>query len=122
LKNRLTRQTLVPGLGAFMDSMFTAMPILSIANFVSIVVVLYTSIHPWLAEKYPFFDHLWMLYASIVVVSVVSLVLVYRYVLPSLWSWRKSQMEFRSEDSKKLDYIVGWIKRHDEKEEEKIGH
>ena len=104
---KLLKQRNIPMLGAVIDSFVSSMPLMSVINFASIGVILYmTSIQPF-AEKYmpwltlPVFIFIMM--AGVFVLMVI----VYKFVLPSVWTFRGKQMfGHQSSVSDKLDDIV----------------
>ena len=92
MKIGIPKQRVIPGLGEAVDATYTTMPLFSIINFVSILIVLYASSRPWIQEYLPWLG-LGSFAAMLVGVILLGLVLVYLYVLPSLWAFRKRQME-----------------------------
>jgi len=93
----------IPWLGAVTDSLFNALPILSIINFLSVITLLYTNTYEFIHETIP-----WMSFglfvAILLIVTIVGLVLVYVFILLSLWSFRHRQMRMNDMDtSEKLE-------------------
>lgn len=89
------KQHNVPYLGALIDALYTSLPILSIINFLSILTVLYTSVKDYVVEYTPWLTF-WMFLAFLVFLTIATMVLVYKFVLPSVWTFRQKQM-FRYE-------------------------
>lgn len=85
------KQHNVPWLGAIVDSVYTSLPILSILNFVSIQTVLYTTIKENLLPWAPWVTFGWyLLFLS--AFSAALMILVFIFVVPSVWTWRSKQM------------------------------
>ena len=80
---------IIPWLGVIVESLYTSLPILSILNFVSIVTMLYTSTIikyvPWLS--------FWMFITILGMTVLCVMLIVWRFVVPSLWAYRSSQMK-----------------------------
>ena len=89
----------IPWVGVFVESLYNSLPFLSImlavSNFVSIIVLLYTNLKPNL-ERY--FPHITVGIFVVSVLGIVALlviiimVFIYKYVTPSLWTFRNKQM------------------------------
>ena len=88
---RKLKQKTIPWLGAAIDSLYTAMPIMSILNFVSVNAVLYATTKDYLVERLPWitFYH-WI--GLMVVLTLILMTFMYFAVLPSLWNFRAKQM------------------------------
>lgn len=84
----LFKQRNVPWLGAFTESLFTTMPVLSILNFVSIMMVLYTSVRQYLPAWLTF----WWFVGGLTIVTLLLMLAMYLWVLPSIWTFRAKQM------------------------------
>ena len=87
----MLRQKNIPWLGKLVDSLYTALPALSILNFLSVTTVLYTSTREYLIAWIPWLNIYWFLLFLFLIVTC-SLVIVYTLVALSLWSWRSSMM------------------------------
>ena len=121
------KQRNVPKLGAIIDSLYTCLPILSIVNFLSIITVLYNDIKEQLLPWAPWLEF-WHFVATANVAVVVMMVLIYKFVLPSLWTFRNKQMNsFESElvdEVRKLREEIQQLKEtkpEEEKELAKVG-
>jgi len=103
---RFLKQRNIPGLGAIVDSFVSSMPLMSIINFASIGIILYmTSIQPF-AEKYMPWLTLPVFILILMVGTTLLMVMVYKFVLPSVWTFRGKQMfSYDSQVSDKLDCI-----------------
>lgn len=85
------KQKNIPWLGAFLETFFTTLPFLSIVSFLAIIMVLYSEARPYLLQYAPWMT-LWLFLVIIAVVGVFGMWLVYRFVLPSIWTFRGRQM------------------------------
>ena len=104
MKTKLLKQKRIPGLGALVDSLYTSLPVLSIINFLSILTVLYASIKSDLAQWVPWLTF-WVFLVLLCALTATMMVLVYKFVLPSVWTFRQKQMF--SFESEVLDEIKG---------------
>lgn len=112
------RQVNTPWVGALVESLFNTLPfvsiLISVFNFFSIIIVLYSNLKPYLMGYIPnitlplFIGCIAVLLG--VLVSVV-MVLIYKYVNPSLWTFRNKQMnKYESDIMNKLAVIEKEIK------------
>ena len=85
------KQKNIPWIGAFIDSLFTCLPFLGIINFVFISIVLYNSIQPYLLTYIPWVK-LWMFLLLLLFLVIGMMFFIYKFVLPSLWTFRAKQM------------------------------
>ena len=90
------KQYNIPWLGAVTDSLFNALPILSIINFLSVITLLYANTYEFIHEVMPWMTF-WIFVALLSIGTIIGLVLVYMFVLLPLWSFQHSQM--RQEDT-----------------------
>jgi len=105
------KQQNIPGLGAFVEALYMSLPILSVINFVSIAIVLYSDIRPYLLEHLPWVQ-LWMFLLALSSLVFISMLLVYKFVLPSIWTFRGKQMfEHESEVMDSLKRIEGQLNK-----------
>jgi uncharacterized protein YlxW (UPF0749 family) len=88
---RLIKQQNLPWIGAFTESLFSTLPLLSILNFLSIMTVLYTSISQYLIKVLPWLTFGWFV-VILVVITLCAMLGVYLFILPSLWTFRNKQM------------------------------
>lgn len=107
------KQRNIPWVGAFVESLFNSLPFLSILisvfNFLSIIVVLYASIKPYLEIYIPHIKletFIGAVILALLIVVAIVMVVIYKYVTPSLWTFRNKQMnKYDSEVLKKLEEI-----------------
>jgi len=85
------RQRNIPGVGVFIESLFTCLPVLGIINFIFIAIVLYTDIQPYLLACMPWIK-LWIFMLALTFLVGGMMILVYKFVLPSLWAFRGRPM------------------------------
>jgi divalent metal cation (Fe/Co/Zn/Cd) transporter len=116
------KQRNIPWVGAFIESLFNALPFLSILismfNFFSIILVLYSNIKPYMTEYVPNITlPVFIGCVAIVLVFIVItvMIIVYKYVNPSLWTFRNKQMN--QYDSEVLNRLKEIEKRLDVKNE-----
>ena len=109
------KQKNVTWLGILIESLYTALPILSIVNFLAILTVLYANVHPYLQEYAPWL-RFWAFLIILGILTTVSIVLVYKFVVPSLWAFRSKQMfEHESEITNKLNELNRKLEEVDKK-------
>lgn len=100
------RQRHIPGVGAFVESLYTTLPALSIINFLSIITVLYATIKGYLLVWTPWMEF-WMFICILAAVAGIVMTLVWKFVLPSVWIVRgRLLFGFQSDVSDKLDDIL----------------
>ena len=85
------KQRNIPGLGAFMESFFVTLPILGIINFWAIITVLYANVQPYLLQHAPWMN-LWIFVGLLTLIGITGMIIVYKFVLSSVWSFRGKQM------------------------------
>lgn len=89
-KTKMGQRTVI-GLGELYETFITALPVLSAVQFISILAVLYNQYHDWLVG-------IWVgitLLKFILILSgimAVAMVLVYKFLIPSLWTFRGKQL------------------------------
>ena len=110
------KQRKIPMLGEITDVIFTSLPILSVINFVSILTVLYYNVSPFLKEHMAWLNFWWFL-SFLLVGSTIIMLVVYKFVLPSLWTFRSNQMLSGKDDlAARLDTIEKLLKEIKDKE------
>jgi len=114
MQKKAFSQKKIPLLGEITDVIFTSLPILSVINFVSVLTVLYYDVNPYLKEHLPWLNFWWFM-LFLAVASVIIMVLVYKFVLPSLWTFRSSQMLNGNQDLDgrldKIEKMIGEIQK-----------
>ena len=91
VKAPIPRQRNILWLGAMVDSLYTALPLLSVVNFLAIQAVLYTTVAQYIIPIIPWFNFGWFI-SIMVVITVVAMLLVFKFIIPSLWTWRGTQL------------------------------
>ncbi len=88
---RLFKQKNIPWLGAIVDSLYTSLPLLSIINFLSITTVLYATLKEYLLHWAP-----WLTFGMFIgflsLLTILMMVIMYLFILPSIWTFRDKQM------------------------------
>jgi len=107
------KQKNIPWLGAIVDSVYITLPILSAVNFFAILTVLYTNIYPDIQAYAPWMRY-WIFLILVVILSVILMVLVYKFIIPSLWAFRGKQMFMH--ESEITDKLNKLLKKVDELE------
>lgn len=92
LKNHIIKQHNIRPIGVLADAFFTSLPLMSVFNSVSVIIVLYESIKVYLVGNWQWLN-LWMFLVIVIVAGCVMLLLTYLFILKSLWSFRSSQMD-----------------------------
>lgn len=99
LINKVLGQRRVPFLGEIVDSVFTALPALSVYTFASVTVLLYETVKKYFIDWAP-----WMNVGYFILFLGVGfcpiLLFTFKYVIPSVWHFRSTQM---SHLEKKVD-------------------
>jgi hypothetical protein len=93
------KQQNIPWIGVFVESLFNSLPFLSIMltmfNFISIIIVLYTNIKPNImvyAPKITAGVFVCLVLGLVALLVVIIMVVIYKYITPSLWTFRNKQM------------------------------
>jgi len=90
-KRNIFKQRRVPYLGALIDSLYSTLPLMSIYSGITITILLYASVKDYLLSLFPWM-RLWIFVVIILISTLPILLLVYKFIIPSLWSFRSSQM------------------------------
>ena len=85
------KQRNIPWVGAFIESLYNTLPLLSIINFISILAILYASTKDYLLTWVPWIT-LWMFICAAGFLVAILMVLVYKFILPSIWTFRGKQL------------------------------
>jgi len=85
------KQRNIRWLAVLLESLYLVLPILSIINFVSIAIVLYAEIRPWLTVHMPWMQ-LWIFLLIFVGVTVIAMCVAWIVLVPSIWALRGQQM------------------------------
>lgn len=85
------KQRTLPGMGALHDAFTTSLPVLSAVQFLTILTLFYNDLSPHILPLFP-----WMTFTRfIIIVALIMvgvMVLVYKFLLPSIWTFRGKQM------------------------------
>lgn len=85
------KQRKIIGLGELYESFITALPVLSAVQFISVLAVLYNQLQPTLVSIFPWITLIRFL-VVITVIMIGVMVLVYRFLIPSIWTFRGKQL------------------------------
>ncbi len=91
MSNNLFRQQRVRFLGELVDAVFTALPALSIYSGLSVTVILYEAVKSYIQNWLPWMNVFYFL-AGLLVGFTPVVLLTYKYVIPSIWHFRSTQM------------------------------
>jgi len=112
------RQRKIPGIGELYESFITSLPILSAVQFISILAVLYTQLQPSLAGIFPWIT-LFRFLAVLTLIMIGVMILVYRFLIPSIWTFRGKQLYgFESQLMEEIKGLRREIKELKEEKEE----
>jgi len=101
----IIKQRKVIGIGEIYESFITALPLLSAVQFLSILTLLYNDLQPYLVEVWPSISLLKFL-LILSGLMAVAMVLVYRFLIPSIWTFRGKQLYgFESELMEKVEKL-----------------
>ena len=88
---KIPKQRSISWLGALHDAFTTSLPVLSAVQFLTILTLFYNDLSPHILPLFP-----WMTFPIFIIgVAVIMcgvMVLVYKYLLPSIWTFRGKQM------------------------------
>ena len=87
----MSRQRNIPWLGAFTESFYNALPLLTGVNFLLIMAAAYDSVHSFVSPLLPWFNFTWFVVFMISSLAVMT-VLTYKFIVPSLNTFRYGQM------------------------------
>jgi hypothetical protein len=118
MKMRIPKQKSISWLGALHDAFTTSLPILSAVQFLTILTLFYNDLSVHILPMFP-----WMTFPIFIIgvafIMCGVMVLVYKYLLPSIWTFRGKQMYgFESElldEVKKLREEVKALKKEENK-------
>lgn len=111
------KQYNIKWIGPIIDSLYTALPLLSIINFLSILTVLYATTRDYLLTWAPWLTF-WMFVLILALFTLITMGLFYKFVLPSVWTFRQKQMfGFESGLVDRLDKIEKMLCEIKEKSE-----
>ena len=97
------KQSRIPWIGPLAESLLVCLPFLGIINFVFISITLYASVRPYLESSAPWLTF-WMFMLTLVIITLFSMFLIWKFVLSPLWKFRGEQM-FEQEIRNKLNDI-----------------
>jgi len=87
----LLGQKRVKLLGEMIESLFTAIPIIGMFNYVSTTIILWEMIKKYILDRLPWVNIFYfMLLLGLVFIPIV--LVTYKYIIPSVWHFRSTQM------------------------------
>lgn len=114
------KQRNIKGLGAFVESLYTTLPILAVINFISIATILYASVREPLLAYVPWMQ-LWVFLLILVGITGLTMIGIYLFVLPSIWTFRGKQMfGYESHVTDKLNKILQRLEELENKTEDAV--
>ena len=94
--NNMFKQKRIKYLGELVDSIFTAMPALSAFSLASTIIILYEVTKEYILNLLPWMNVLYFMFALAIIFLPILLV-VFKYVIPSVWHFRSTQMSHLDE-------------------------
>ena len=121
MRIKIPKQKSISWLGALHDAFTTSLPVLSAVQFLTILTLFYNDLSPHILPILP-----WITFpifiSGVILIMCGVMVLVYKYLLPSIWTFRGKQMYgFESElldEVKALRKEVGELKEPKKEEED----
>lgn len=89
--NNMFKQKRIKYLGELVDSIFTAMPALSAFSIVSTTIILYEITKQYILNIFPWMNIIYFIVALVIIFMPILLV-VFKWVIPSVWHFRSTQM------------------------------
>ena len=103
------KQRRIPYLGELVDSVFTAMPALSLVSLMSTMIILYEVTKKYLKDIAPWLN-IFYFFGALIVIFIPILLVVYKFILPSVWNFRAtlmSHLDDKVDDiNEKLDKLL----------------
>lgn len=99
--NKIFKQRRVKFLGEVIDTIFTAMPVLSAYAVVSTTIVMYELVKQYILNVFPWMN-IWIFIGCLVLLFLPILLVFYKWVIPSVWGFRSEQM---SHLERKIDIL-----------------
>jgi len=115
---KLLKQKQVPFLGEFLESFFTALPMVSLFSYISTTIILYETVKKYILNVFPWMNIGWFI-VVLGLIFVPLLVFVFKYVLPSVWHFRSTQM---SHLEKKIDTLTEKVDALSRRADENSNH
>lgn len=99
--NKVFKQRRVKFLGEVVDTIFTAMPVLSAYAVVSTTIVMYELVKQYILNVFPWMN-IFIFIGCLVLLFLPILLVFYKWVIPSVWGFRSEQM---SHLERKIDLL-----------------
>ncbi len=104
--NKMFKQKRVKFLGEVIESVFTAIPLISAFSYLSTTIILWETIKEYILDLLPWMNLFYfILFLALIFIPIIFL--TFKYVIPSVWNFRSSQMSHLEE---KLDALTKEVK------------
>jgi hypothetical protein len=91
MKNNLFGQKKIKFLGELTESVFTAIPIIGMFNYVSTTIILWEIIKKYILDWLPWMNILYfILFLGLIFIPIV--LATFKWIIPSVWHFRSTQM------------------------------
>jgi len=78
-------------LGEFIESFFTAIPIIGMFNYLSTTVILWETIKVYVTDPFPWMN-IFFFILLLILLFIPIVLFTYKFIIPSVWHFRSSQM------------------------------
>jgi hypothetical protein len=72
------------------------LPFLGIVNFAFITIAMYASVRPYIYPIFPWLN-IGIFFGVVVFLTLIAILLIYKFIVPSLWHFRGKQMFYESD-------------------------
>ena len=111
---RLFKQRRIRFLGEVVDTIFTAMPALSAYSIVTTTIIMYELTKEYIQNLLPWMNVFYFV-LFLVILFIPIMLVVYKYIIPSVWHFRSTQMQHLEDKIDALSaQIAGLKERKDE--------
>lgn len=104
--NNMLKQKRVKFLGEFIESFFTAIPIISLFSYASTTIILWETVKRYILDVLSWMN-IWYFVLFLILLFIPIVFVTFKYVVPSVWHFRSSQMGHLE---KKIDDLSAEIK------------
>ena len=88
---KVPKQKSISWLGALHDAFTTSLPVLSAVQFLTILTLFYNDLSPHILPIFPWMTF-YIFIGGVILIMCGVMILVYKYLLPSIWTFRGKQM------------------------------
>ena len=108
--NKLMKPKRIKYLGEFIESFFTAIPIISMFSYISTIIILWEMIKKYIVDALPWMNiGFFILFLAMIFIPIV--IATFKWVIPSVWHFRSSQMGHLEEKIDKLQSELESLKK-----------